>query len=369
MANNVHQSPTSSQTQAFESVLASYLPRVNNILEKYLPRHFTKDSLEKFTGKATYTLDTASATKSLLEPIWDILDRGGKRWRPVLVLLVAESLGGKIDLVEPCAYFCELIHNGTLVVDDIEDNSELRRGQPCIHRKYGVDVAINAGNGMYFFPLLVLRELREQKGVPLETLVRSHELYEQEMINLHVGQALDIWWHAGHKDPTEDEYLQMCAFKTGTLARLSAKISALFSGATDEQIMAIGKFAEAIGVAFQIQDDLLNLIGERFSQKISIQGEDIYEGKRTLMVIHCLAHAKPEDAKRLTEILNMHTRDPTLIQEAIAIMRRTNSLDYAAQRARQIVQDAWSLVAGSFPENEAKQKLRLFAHYLIERNF
>jgi len=62
---------------------------------------------------------------------------------------------------------------------------------------------------MYFFPLLVLRELREQKGVPLETLVRSHELYEQEMINLHVGQALDIWWHAGHKDPTEDEYLQM----------------------------------------------------------------------------------------------------------------------------------------------------------------
>jgi geranylgeranyl pyrophosphate synthase len=162
-----------------------------------------------------------------------------------------------------------------LAVDDIEDDSKLRRGKPCLHLIYGTDVAINAGNGMlhlcfnsqplhsllivivsvsgmYFFPLVVFRDLKK-KGFADATINKCYELYSEEMIKLHFGQGLDIWWHTGKGNPSADEYLQMCAYKTGTLARLSAKLSAIISGGSEAQAEAIGKFAETIGVAFQIQ--------------------------------------------------------------------------------------------------------------------
>ena len=118
-------------------------------------------------------------------------------------------------------------------------------------------------------------------------LLRCHELVDEELLALHFGQGMDIFWHSGQQkaDPNVEEYLQMCAYKTGTLARLSAKLSALVSGATEEQVHSIGKFAETIGVAFQIQDDILNLVGEKFGDLKGV-GEDIHEGKRTLMVLH-----------------------------------------------------------------------------------
>jgi geranylgeranyl pyrophosphate synthase len=278
-----------------DQVFAQYLPKVTQILEQQLPRAFDNDTLKRYAGNARYAYDVETATKSILNPIWDMLDRGGKRWRPVLVLLVAETLGGQEDLVAPCAYLCEMVHNGTLAVDDIEDDSKLRRGKACMHLIFGVDVAINAGNAMYFLPTVIFKELR-LKGVDPVKVCQAHELYEQELSNLHFGQGFDIWWHHGHKDPVVDEYLQMCAYKTGTLARLSAKLAALMSNATQEQIDAIGLFAEAIGVGFQIQDDLLNIAGEKFAAKIAVQGEDIHEGKRTLMVIHSFKHAAPEKA-------------------------------------------------------------------------
>ena len=116
-----------------------------------------------------------------------------------------------------------------------------------------VDVAINAGNGMYYLPLMALK----QRDPPLEpaTLLRCYEVYSYEMCQLHFGQGMDIWWHSGKaaREPSTQQYLQMCACKTGTLARLSAKLAAIVCGATDEQVEAIGRFAETIGVAFQIQ--------------------------------------------------------------------------------------------------------------------
>lgn len=306
---------------------------------------------------------------------WKRLSVGGKRWRPVLVLLVAQALTDiaadkKIeDAVLACAYLCELVHNGSLVVDDIEDDSKMRRGKPCIHLIYNTDVAVNAGNAMYFMPLNVIKGLRKA-GFSEETVLRAYELYSEELINLHVGQGLDIWWHSGKKQPNVDEYLQMCAYKTGTLARLSAKLSALVAGADAKQIEAFGRFAEAIGVAFQIQDDLLNIAGDKFAEKIAVKGEDVHEGKRTLMVIHATEHATPEKAKRLDEILRLHTNDQALINEAIDIMVEAKSLEYATQVARDIVTKAWAELESSLPtENQAKSRLRAFANYLIQRDY
>ena len=178
---------------------------------------------------------------------------------------------------------------------------------------------------------------------------------------------MDIWWHSGKgKDPNTQQYLQMCAFKTGTLARLSAKIAALVCGATAEQANTIGRFAESIGVAFQIQDDILNLVGEKFGELKGV-GEDIHEGKRTLMVLHCLQNAPADKAARLTEILNSHPDDQTVINEAIEIIKSTNSIEHAKQQARDIVKAAWANVQSALPETDAKLKLKAFADYLVER--
>ena len=304
-----------------------------------------------------------------------VVSVGGKRWRPVLVLLVAQALADLSkdkrieDAALSCAYLCELVHNGSLVVDDIEDDSKMRRGKPCIHLIYNTDVAVNAGNAMYFMPLHVIKGLKKN-GFSDAVVMRAYELYSEELINLHIGQGLDIWWHSGKKQPNVEEYLQMCAYKTGTLARLSAKLSALVAGADAKQIEAFGRFAEAIGVAFQIQDDLLNIAGDKFASKIAVKGEDIHEGKRTLMVIHAAKHATPAKAARLEDILLLHTNDQALINEAIDIMVETKSLDYARDVAKDIVTKAWADVQSILPhESQAKNRLRMFADYLIQRDF
>eukprot|EP01127_Copromyxa_protea_P004222 TRINITY_DN14119_c0_g1_i1.p2 TRINITY_DN14119_c0_g1~~TRINITY_DN14119_c0_g1_i1.p2 ORF type:complete len:360 (+),score=106.09 TRINITY_DN14119_c0_g1_i1:1528-2607(+) len=350
-----------------ESIIAEYRPLCLAALEKFLPREFTQESLARFFGEPFYGYDVDSATKSLLVPIWDLLDRGGKAWRPILMCLVTDALSGDRDLVMPLSVLCEMAHNGTLMVDDVEDDSKMRRGKPCIHITYGVDIAINAGNALYFFPLMIFKDYHEKNQLTAEQLVRCYELYNQELLNVHLGQGLDIHWHQGHKEPTVDEYLQMCAYKTGVLARLSARLGAFLSGASEPFIKAIGRFAEAIGVAFQIQDDILNIEGEEFAKKIDVVGEDIHEGKRSLMVLHSLSTATPEKAARLLEILNLQTNDVELIKEAIALIKETDSITYSRGVAKNIVEKAWGEIESLLPENEAKGKLRVFADYLINR--
>jgi len=158
-----------------------------------------KKKLSVFFGDVRYNYDLESSTQSLLVPIWDLLDRGGKQWRPILLCLIAEVLKGDEELVLPVAALCELAHNGTLMVDDVEDDSKQRRGKPCIHLTYGVDMAINAGNALYFLPLLIFKDYHDTKKVNDSTIIRCYQLYSQELLNVHLGQGLDIYWHQGKK--------------------------------------------------------------------------------------------------------------------------------------------------------------------------
>ncbi|TRO49564.1 polyprenyl synthetase family protein [Candidatus Bathyarchaeota archaeon] len=344
-------------------------PLIDKAIEKYIPREFTDDSILFKVNPPKFSSNLEALNKGVAEPIWEILDRGGKRWRPALFLLVCEALGENVENCLDFAIIPEVVHNGTLMVDDIEDDSELRRGKPCSYKIYGVDIAVNAGNAMYYLPLLPLMEKKKQ--VPAETLRDIYEVYVQEMINLSLGQAMDITWHRGIANANnlnEEDYLQMCAYKTGTLARMSAKISAVLAGASREQVEKLGHFAESIGIAFQMQDDVLDLIGEEFAEKKGGVGQDITEGKRTLMVIHTLKNAANEDNDRLIQILNMHTSDQTLRDEAIAIMKKYGAIDYVKRTATRIVEESWSEVNKLLPESEAKKKLKAFAEFLIKRN-
>lgn len=341
---------------------------IDKAINKYIPKTFTKNSILFKVDPPRYSYNLEAINKTVAEPIWEFLERGGKRWRPALFLLICEALGKKSEEFLDFAIIPEVIHNGTLMVDDIEDASELRRGKPCTYKLYGLDVAINAGNAMYYLPLLPLIENRDRIGA--EKLTRIYEIYVKEMINISLGQAMDILWHrrlANADRIGEEDYLQMCTYKTGTLARLAAKMAAVLSDAEDVLVEKLGLFAESIGVAFQIQDDILDLTGAEFAAKKGGRGKDITEGKRTLIVIHTLKVAKAKDKGRLLEILGIHSTDQKLIDEAIAIMESYGSTEYAKQFARNTVKKSWSNVEKLLPESKARERLNSFAKFLIER--
>ncbi|MDR0797651.1 MAG: polyprenyl synthetase family protein [Nitrososphaerota archaeon] len=354
---------------SIEKFLEEKAPLIDKAIEKYIPRNFTKDSLlfQVIPPVYSYNLDTID--KVIADPTWDILDRGGKRWRPALFLLICETLGKKEMCYTDFAVIPEVIHTGTLVIDDIEDSSELRRGKPCTYKLYGLDVSVNVGNAMYYMPLLAL--MAKGTGLSADTLCSVYEIYVQEMINLSLGQAMDIAWHRGLANANninETDYLQMCAYKTGTLARMAAKMAAVFSGAEKLLVDKLGRFAESIGVAFQMQDDVLDLTGQEFARKKGGVGQDITEGKRTLMVIYTLKTAVEVDKFRLLEILNVHTSDQKLRDEAIAIMQKYNAIEYTMQIAEKIVVDSWNEVERLLPTEVAKEKLKAFSEFLIKRN-
>lgn len=351
-----------------EKLLQSKAASIDDAIEKYIPRKFSKDSILFKLNPPRYAFSTEALNKAVAQPIWEFLDRGGKRWRPNLFLLIIEALGKNADDFIDFSIIPEVVHNGTLMVDDIEDASDFRRGKPCTYRIYGLDVAINAGNAMYYLPLL---PLIATKGM-ISTSKRSkvYEIYAQEMINLSIGQAMDIAWHKDLIEADridEKDYLQMCAYKTGTLARMAAKIAAILADANNQLVEALGYFAESIGIAFQIQDDILDLTSKDFAEKKGGRGQDITEGKRSLIVIHTLKVADSADCNRLKLILGMHSSDKKIKEEAIVIMNKHGSVDYAKDVAEKLVRESWYSVEKLIPGSSGREKLKAFAEFLIER--
>ena len=351
-----------------EEFLEEKAALIDKVIEKYIPRIFSKNAVLFGINPPHYAYNLEALNKAVADPIWEFLDRGGKRWRPSLFLLTLEALGKNPENFADFAIIPEVIHNGTIIIDDIEDASELRRGRPCTYKIYGLDIAINAGNAMYYLPLLPLIENREKLSP--EKLCRIYEIYAKEMISLSLGQAMDIAWHRGLASADEigeKDYLQMCAYKTGTLARMAAKIAAVLADGNDELVERLGRFAESIGVAFQMQDDILDLTSSEFAEKKGGRGQDVTEGKRSLIVIHTLKVAEAKDQGRLVEILKMHTSDQRLRDEAIMIMQKYGSIEYVKEFARKMVEDSWREVENLLPTSDAKEKLEAFAKFLIER--
>lgn len=347
-------------------ILKEYSSMVEKAIERCIPRRFTEEDAVRLFGRPKYGYEVESLTKAISEPFWDLMDRGGKRWRPALLMMTYEALGGRAEDIVDIAIIPEVVHNGTLVVDDVEDSGDFRRGKECIHRIYGVDVAVNMGNTMYYLPMLPLFERRD---IPSEKMVEIVKCYVEEMLRLSLGQAMDIAWHKGLVEGVdEDQYMQMCSFKTGSLTRLSVEIAGILAGARPEVMEALKDFADALSIAFQIQDDILNLVGDvsKYGKEI---GGDIKEGKRTLMVIYALRHLPKEEAMRLKEILSMHTSDQGLMDEAIRLIKKSGAIEYAKSVAAELVNRAWKRLDSALHESEAKEKLRALAEFLISREF
>ncbi len=350
--------------------ISKYLKRlrlqIDQRISRYLPRRINKEWAKEFFGKGDYSL--RAIQKAVLDPIWNFLDRGGKRWRPALFLLILEALGKDPKKFFDFATIPEILHEGTLVIDDIQDQGELRRGKPCLHKIFGVDIALNAGNFLYFFPIYIFK--KNKKKLEKEVYLRALETYLEEMKNLHLGQGTDIFWHKGkQKEISEKEYFQMCAFKTGCMARLAAKLAGILAKKDQKIVEEIGNFAQNIGIAFQIQDDILDieLTGKEREKFGKSFGNDIKEGKRSLMVIYALKKASKKDRERLIRILDKKGKTKKEILEAISILKKCGSIEYAKEKAREIVRESWEKVDKIFLKGKPKERLKELIEFLIER--
>lgn len=351
-----------------EEYLENLRKKIDKIVEVYLPRKVSLKWVREVFGKEKYRFSLRAIQKAILDPIWNFLDRGGKRWRPALFLLTLELFGENPKKFEDFSIIPECLHTGSLIVDDIEDQGELRRGKPCLHKIFGIDIALNVGNFLYFFPLYVFEKNKEK--LKEKVYLRALKVLNQEMRKLHLGQGTDIFWHREIKEKvSEREYFQMCAFKTGSMARFSAKLAAILAEKEEKIVEKVGDFGEKIGIAFQIQDDILDisLTGKEREKFGKSFGNDIKEGKKSLLVIYTLKKAEKRDKKRLLEILGKHTDDENEKREAISIIEKYGAIEWAKRLREKIVTEAWEKLKGVIGESKPKRKLKALIDFLIER--
>jgi octaprenyl-diphosphate synthase len=292
---------------------------------------------------------------SLIRGGRDLVSRGGKRWRPLLMTLICESLGGG-DAALPLSPLVEFSHNASLIHDDIEDNSEERRGRPAIHILYGTDAAINGGCFLYFLPLICIDVWGEglqavlAPDVLAERKNRLYSLWGEYMRKLHLGQAMDIHWHRDFSSlPGLEEYHAMCRLKTGCLARFAAVLGvnaaaavspADFPPGREEALAArLGEAAESFGVGFQILDDVKNLSSGVPGKK---RGDDVVEGKKSLPLLLHL-HRRPERrefaARCFTAARSGGTGAPE-VEALIAELEAAGVLEEAGEQGRSLIKKA-----------------------------
>lgn len=352
-----------------EKLLVQKRELIDRLIEKYAPRKFTKEYLNFLVGRDS-GYNIALLQKTISDPLWNFLDRGGKRWRPILFLLILEAFGGNLKKAKDFLIIPELIHEGTLIVDDIEDSSELRRGERCLHHLFGQDVALNVGNFAYFLPLKAL--FAKRNSFPAELFQKAYGIYIQEMINVSVGQAVDIGWHRDLALPgAEEEYFEMCRQKSGAMVRLSVKLAAVFAGLPDIIINKLSRVADKISVAFQIQDDVLDieLEGKNRSRFGKSFGNDIKEGKKTLMVIYVLQKAGQADKKKLLRVLKKHTSNFNEAKEAIDILAKYGAVDYARKKAKVLMEQAQKEISVLLQGRRNKKKIQCLMDFLVKRSY
>ena len=263
-------------------------------------------------------------------PARDLLALGGKRWRPLLLVLCCRMCGGGESQAVALAPVVELAHNGSLIVDDIEDGADLRRGAPAAHLRHGLDLAINAGNLLYFLPAACMAAAQLEPAVELQ----AHRLYGQAMLRLHYGQGLDILWHRQpERVPGTEEYFAMCRGKSGSLAGLAAGLGAAVAGAPDAVTSLLVEAGEEFGVCFQIIDDVRNLTTGNPGKR---RGDDLIEGKKSLPVIlHCNRDgAARRSLVALLAACSGPEPDAGAVEEAIALMDGAGVIEEARAVAR-----------------------------------
>jgi geranylgeranyl diphosphate synthase, type I len=295
----------------------------------------------------------------------EFVARGGKRVRPAMTMMACEAVGGDPLRALPSGCAIEFFHAAALIHDDIMDDSETRRDVRCAHLLHGIPLAINTGD---FALGLVCTIVVRDEGLDDPTKIAVLDAIGEMSQRTIEGQALDVGWVRDDVyDLTAADYLVMALDKTGYYSGISPiKIGALIGGATTAERSALEQFGKNSAIAFQIQDDLLNILGDEATMGKDFLN-DILESKRTLMVIHCLENAPVGDRERLAALLRLGRRKgPDQVQEIVGMMQRCGSIDYARALARNLILEARSYL-GALRDSRARAALGSMADFFLER--
>ena len=329
--------------------------------ETYLTRNNKR--INRLVSDYFYDRPNADMQTYLYQPLAEFSANSGKRHRPLICELACLAVGGKAELAHSAASAIEHFHTAALIHDDIADDSLLRRGKPCLHLTVGVGLAINTGDlALSQVTGLVLEDKSLEDSMKVRVL---DELVKMTTRTIE-GQALDLGWaRDGRFDITIEDYLLMATHKTAFYSGgTPLAVGAIVGGASEEQTEALRAFGIATGLAFQIQDDLLNLVGEQSVTNKDFRN-DITEGKRTMMVVHAILNS--EDADELVQILQAKTTDPDVLERAVQIMQESGSLDFARNHASAIVSQAKAELSANLPNSKHLDLLLSMADYFIER--
>jgi len=321
------------------------------------------NSYREKTNKIINSLTFKPEPADLYVPIKYILSGGGKRLRPVLLLFSCEAFGGNYKDALYAAASIELLHNFTLVHDDIMDNADTRRGRETIHKKWDRDTAILAGDH------LIALSLKALNMTETKYLKKIYDFYINSLSEVCEGQIYDKTFEK-EKNITIEDYLMMCRKKTSKLLESCTAIGAVIAGAGEDDIRCAVSYAENLGLAFQIQDDLLDIMAEeeKFGKK---QGGDIREGKKTYMLLKAIELAQnEEDKKTLNLVVN---KEKQITENGFTELVKKIYIKYgvtdAAKNAVAEFTDRADTALDNIRTDEGKNLLRWFSKMILNRNF
>jgi geranylgeranyl diphosphate synthase, type I len=284
----------------------------------------------------------------------------GKRVRPALCLMACQAAGGVVEMALPAAAGIETLHNFSLLHDDIEDNSDTRRGRPTVWKLWGRPQAINAGDGMFALAHLAFARLSE-RGVPPERALTALHIFDQTCLALTHGQYLDIHFEE-RQDVSVEDYMQMITNKTAALIAASTHLGAFLAGADPEISAHYRAFGHHLGLTFQIQDDILGIWGDTELTGKSTSS-DIETRKKTLPVVYGLEHSA--DLRRLYAIREQIT--PHQVHQVAHTLETLGARAMAEELAAKHHHEALSALDQSGASGEAGQALYEFASGLLKR--
>jgi geranylgeranyl diphosphate synthase type I len=346
---------------SLQDIFDRYLPVIEEELRQVLS--IPDQRLVPFYGMMHYHLGWTDESFEVTRS-----QASGKRLRPLLCLLACQAVGGEPQQALPAAAAVELIHNFSLLHDDIEDNSPTRRHRTTVWKIWGEPQAINAGDGMFALAHLALQRLSE-KGLPDDRVLAACRVFDQTCLALTEGQYLDMGFE-DRMDVDVDQYLAMILRKTAALLSCSARLGALLGSGDAGLATCYARFGQNLGMAFQIEDDILGIWGE---EKVTgkPQAGDIRQCKKSLPIVYVLQQeaALPVSEQRIHKVYRRKDIDEDAINVVLGSLQALGARQYAQQMALDYHGRALAELEVTGMENEGQDSLRELAKLLVNRKY
>jgi len=303
----------------------------------------------------------------LYEASLHYIKAGGKRLRPLITILASRIVGGNEETAIPGAAAVEVLHTFTLVHDDIIDKDELRRGVPTVHRLWGIDMAIVAGDTLYAYAYKCLLQALSY-GTSSDRVSKAIEYLTEAAITVAEGQALDMLLPS-RSTVSESDYINMVKKKTATLFAASAAIGAALAGGSDDVISKLWNIMIMAGIAFQIRDDVLGLIGDERTLGKPVYS-DLREGKMTILVIYALNRADEKYRNKMKFVIGNRAATHEELAEVAELIKNLGALEHAEAIADEYAEKTIALVELlNSVDSEALLMMKDVVRFMVRRNY